>query len=245
MRVHLICLLATLTLPVVVVEPVLAQEAAPKRPWTLQTDFGFINTAGNSSTTSLNAGEKASYTTGHWTLAQSFAAVYGKTGGTTSAENLAATLRADYAITPRLAFYGIGGWERNRFAGIGRRFEEGAGLSFKAVAVERTTLTLEAGASANQQRDLAGAKDNFTSGRGALLFKQMLNAAAYFQQTGEILQNLKDGADTRVNSETALVAPLSARIAFKAGYVIRFDNQPQPGFRKTDRYLTSGLQVVF
>jgi len=87
--------------------------------------------------------------------------------------------------------------------------------------------------------------DNFTSGRGGLLFKQMLNADAYFQQTGEVLQNLKDGADTRVNSEPALVAPLSARIAFKASYVIRFDNQPQPGFKKTDRYLTSGLQVVF
>jgi len=87
--------------------------------------------------------------------------------------------------------------------------------------------------------------DNFTSGRGALLVKQMLNAAAYFQQMGDVLQHLKDGADTRVNSATALVAPLSARIALKAGYVIRFDNQPQPGFKKTDRYLTSGLQVVF
>ncbi len=244
MRVHVIRLSATLALQLILGQALVAQEAVPKRPWTLQADFGFINTSGNTSTTSLNAGEKASYTAGHWTLAQGFAAVYGKTGGATSAENLAATLRVDYAITPRLAFYGTGGWERNRFAGIGRRFEEGAGLSFKAVAAERTTLTLEAGASANQQRDLAGVVDNFTSGRGALLFKQMLNAAAYFQQTGEVLQNLKDGADTRVNSETALVAPLSARIAFKAGYVIRFDNQPQPGFKKTDRYLTSGLQVV-
>lgn len=45
--------------------------------------------------------------------------------------------------------------------------------------------------------------------------------------------------------ETSLVAPLSSRIAFKAGYVIRFDNAPEPGFAKTDRFLTSGLQVVF
>ena len=119
---------------VLFVQSLLAQDTAPKRPWTLQTDFGFVNTSGNTSTTTLNAGETASYRTGHWTFAQGVGAVYGKTGGATSAENLIAGLRGDYAFTPRLAFYGLGGWVRNRFAGIGRRFEEGAGVSFKAVA---------------------------------------------------------------------------------------------------------------
>ena len=245
MQMHVTGRLLGLTLALVAARPVLGQEAAPKRPWALQTDFGFVNTSGNTSTTTLNAGEKASYTAGRWTLAQGFGAVYGRTEGTKSAESYTAGLRADYALSPRLALYGLGGWDRNEFAGISRRFEEGAGLSLKAVVQPRTTLTLEAGAAANQQRDLAGASDNFASGRGAVLFKQMLNAAAYVQQGVEALQNFEDGSDTRVNSETALVAPLSSRIAFKAGYVIRFDNQPEPGFKKTDRYLTSGLQVVF
>lgn len=222
-----------------------AQDPAPKRSWTLQTDFGFVNTAGNTSTTTLNAGQVASLTRGKWTFGQGFQAVYGKTEGQTSAESYKATLRGDYALTPRLAVYGMGGWDRNEFAGISRRFEEGLGLSFKAVVAERTSLTLEAGAAANQQRDLASVAKNFASGRGALLFKHMLGKAAYLQQLGEVLQNLEDGQDTRVNSETALVAPLSARVAFKVGYVIKYDNQPEPGFKKTDRYLTSGLQVVF
>lgn len=245
MQMHVTGRLLGLALALVAAQPVLAQEAAPKRPWTLQTDFGFVNTSGNTSTTTLNAGEKASYTSGRWTLAQGFGAVYGRTEGTKSAENYTAALRADYALSSRLAVYGLGGWDRNEFAGISRRFEEGAGLSLKAVVQPRTSLTLEAGAAANQQRDLTGTSVSFASGRGALLFKQMLNTAAYFQQGAELLQNFEDGSDTRVNSETALVAPLSSRIAFKAGYVIRFDNQPEPGFKKTDRYLTSGLQVVF
>ena len=30
-----------------------------------------------------------------------------------------------------------------------------------------------------------------------------------------------------------------------AGYVIQYDKLPEPGFKTTDRFLTSGLQIVF
>lgn len=222
-----------------------AQEEAPARPWTLETEFGFVNTAGNTATTTLNAGQKASYSTGGWTLGQSFAAVYGRTEGVTSAESYQARLRGDKALSPRLGVYALGGWDRNEFAGISRRFEEGTGLTFKAVALKRTSLVFEAGVAANQQRSTLDQDQNFASGRGALLLKQFLNEKAYFTQMAEVLPNFKESDDLRVNSETALVAPLSSQIAFKAGYVVHYDKAPEPGFKTTDRYLTSGLQIVF
>lgn len=231
-----------------VIVPTLAAQASdstPPRPWKLQTDFGFVNTAGNTSTTTLNAGENLSYTTGDWTFAQLFAVVYGRTDGEKSAENYAANLRGDYAISEHFGVYGLGKWDRDAFAGIARRFEEGVGLTFTPVARARTTLSFEGGISANQQRSTEGIDDQFASGRGAVLFKQLFATAAYFQQTAEILPNLKTSEDYRVNSETALVAPLSKSIAFKASYVIKFDNDPEPGFEETDRFLTSGLQIVF
>lgn len=222
-----------------------AQEEAPKRPWTLETEFGFVNTAGNTATTTLNAGQKASVTSGGWTLGQTFAAVYGKSEGTTSAESYQARLRGDRELSSRVGVYVLGGWDRNEFAGISRRFEEGTGLSFKAIALKRTSLVLEAGVAANQQRSTLGQDQNFASGRGALLLKQFLNEKAYLTQMAEVLPNFKESDDLRINSETALVAPLSSQIAFKAGYVIRYDKDPEPGFETTDRYLTSGLQIVF
>lgn len=222
-----------------------AQDSVLPRPWKLQTDFGFVNTAGNTSTTTLNAGENARYTTGRWTFGQQFQVVYGKTEGEKSAENYTASLRGDFAISEHFGIYGLGNWNRNEFAGIDRRFEEGGGLTVTPVARERTTFSLEAGISANQQRSTDGVYDYFASGRGALLFKQLFTTTAYVQQTAEFLPSLLDRDDYRVNTETALVAPLSKRIAFKAGYVIHFDNDPEPGFEKTDRFLTSGLQVTF
>ena len=40
------------------------------------------------------------------------------------------------------------------------------------------------------------------------------------------------------------MAPLSKRFAVKLSYAIRFDNLPEPGFERTDRVFTSGLQVT-
>jgi putative salt-induced outer membrane protein YdiY len=41
------------------------------------------------------------------------------------------------------------------------------------------------------------------------------------------------------------VAPLSRHLAIKLGYIVRFDNLPEVGVQKTDRFLTTGLQVSF
>ncbi|HWA56820.1 MAG TPA: DUF481 domain-containing protein [Gemmatimonadales bacterium] len=217
----------------------------PKRSWTLQTDLGLVNTAGNTSTTTLNAGDAASVTIGDWTLSQGFAVVYGRTDGSRSAENYVAGLRLDYLVSPGLGMYATGRWSRDRFAGISGRFEEGTGLSFRAVATAATEFSVEAGAVLNQQWNLNGTQDRFASGRGAIKFKHLLSKAAYVKQLAEVLPNLIDANDVRVNTETAVVAPLSSRVALKASYVLKFDNEPQPGFETTDRYLTSGLQVVF
>ena len=214
------------------------------RSWQLQADFGLVNTAGNSSTTTLNGDEQGSYLTGDWTFTQQASALYGESDGTKSAESYLALLRTDYALSQWLGLYLLGQWDRNEFAGISRRFGEGFGLAYKAVALERTTLSLEAGVTGNQQRDVTGNTSNFVGGRGAILFRQFLNDKAYLDQLVEALPNFQQSQDLRINSETSLVVPLSSVIAFKAGYVVHFDNEPEPGFEKTDRYLTSGLQIV-
>jgi len=221
-----------------------AQEEA-KSPWQAQVDLGLVNTAGNTSTTTLSGADEIIYTTLPWTFTQAFAVVYGRNEGLKTAENYHATLRAERNLSERVGIYARGGWDRDQFAGISRRFEEGAGLSFDAVAAERTTLKLEAGGFAAQQRATTGIENDFYGVRAAATFKQLLGAKASFQQIAEILPNLKDTEDLRVHSETALVAPLSRLFSLKVAYVVDFDNQPEPGFGETDRRLTTGLRIAF
>ena len=55
---------------------------------------------------------------------------------------------------------------------------------------------------------------------------------------------LEETDDFRINSETALVAPLSSHFALKLAYLIKFNNAPpSPELVKTDRTLTAGLQL--
>ncbi|MEO8198988.1 MAG: DUF481 domain-containing protein [Gemmatimonadota bacterium] len=233
-----LCALAVLIVPVCS-----AQEPAP-RPVELTGEVGFVNTAGNTDLTTLNAGEKIKYTMTRVTLNQFFALVYGETDGQTTTSLWRTGVRADYALSTRLAVFGSGAFDRNRFAGIQRRFEEGAGLGFKAIASERDKLEFEGGIAITQQRSTLGVDDDFTAARTAAMFQHNFKPTAYFLQTIEVLPNLETSEDLRINTETALVAPLSKRFAVKLSYVIRYDKLPEPGFKKTDRLFTSGLQVT-
>ena len=207
-------------------------------------DLGFVNAAGNTSLTTLNAAEKLTFTRGKVTLGQRSAFVYGRTEGTTSASQWLAGLRGDYALTSRVGVYGLGTFERNRFAGFARRFDEGVGLTFAALRSAADSLSFEGGIGFTQQRSITETSDNFTSARAAATWRHHLNEKAFISEFVEVLPDLKVSDDLRINSETALVAPLSSRLAIKLGYAIRFDNLPEPVFKKTDRLFTTGIQVT-
>jgi putative salt-induced outer membrane protein len=224
--------------------PLAAQDPPPPRPWELNGDIGFVNTAGNSEVTTLNVGEKLTHISGQFTGRQHFALVYGRTDGTTTTSQWRTGLRGDIALSDRIAVYGLAGFDRNRFAGIERRFEEGVGLGVKLITTEQTKMEIEAGLSMTQQRSTLDVGNNFSAARSAALFQYNFKPTAYLLQTVEVLPNLEETDDLRVNTETALVAPLSRRLAIKISYVIRYDKLPEAGFEKTDRLLTSGLQVT-
>lgn len=220
-----------------------AQDPAPD-PLKMTADFGLVSTAGNTEVTTLNVGEKIEWALSRVTLKQSFAMVYGKTEGQTTTNSLRGEVRADYSLSEALALFGAFALDRNRFAGISRRFEENVGLAYKPIRGERDQLELEGGASFTQQRSTLDSTNNFTAARAAGLYRHNFTEATYVQQTVEVLPNLEVSDDLRINTETSLVAPLSTRLAIKLSFVVRYDKLPEPGFKKTDRVFTSGLQVT-
>ncbi len=220
-----------------------AQEPLPPPPVQLTGDIGYVNTAGNTNISTLNIGEKLGYNLSRVTLTHFFSLIYGETDGQTTTSLWRTGVRGEYALSSRTAVFTSAGFDKNRFAGIQRRFEEGAGLGFKAITTEHDKLEFEAGLSLTQQRSTVGVDDDFTSARAAGTFQHNFTPTAFFQQLVEVLPNLEVSEDLRLNSETSLVAPLSKRFAVKLAYVIRYDKLPEPTFKKTDRLFTTGLQI--
>ena len=88
-----------------------------------------------------------------------------------------------------------------------------------------------AGAAPDWERKLAAGQPatDFVSGRTAGVYRHNFTKAAFAQQSIEVLPNLKEGDDYRINSETSVVAPISRHIALKSAFVIHFVNLPELG----------------
>ena len=238
--------LALVTLATLVPAALAAQDP-PKKALVATANVAFVDAAGNTDVTTLSGDQRVEYAPdgSGWTFSEFLSIVYGRTEGETSANALKLGARADRALTARLSAFAGAGYERNRFAGIARRFEEIAGLAYQLLDQPRDQLSTELGAALNQQRSTGGIDDAFVSARAAATYRHLFTEHAWVQQLIEFLPSLEDGEDRRINAETSLVAPLSERFAVKLSYVIRFDNLPEPGFEQTDRILSSGLQVTF
>jgi putative salt-induced outer membrane protein YdiY len=222
-----------------------AQQADTTGPVKFTGTVGLVNTAGNSNVTPVNVGDRIDYKAGAWGLTQLFSVVYGRNEGVTNTSIWAASLRGDRKIGARLAIYALAGWDRNTFAGIDRRWEEGTGLLAHLLTQKKNTLDGEAGISFVQQLSTDGVHDDFPSARLASTYKHLFTETAYFLQSVELLPDLETSKNLRFNTETGLVAPISSHIGLKISYVIRYDNLPEPGFEKTDRLLTSGIQFTY
>lgn len=208
-------------------------------------DLGFIHASGNSNVTSFNLGEKLTWRLAPWVFTQTAKALYGKTEGTTTTESYEAGVRAEYRITSRFGAFALLSYQRDPFAGVAVRWGGGPGLAYTVVQAPRDTLSVDAALTAQRERSTTNVKQSFTAARTGLLFRHRVGAAAVFSQTLEWIANLETMDDQRLNSETALTAPLSRQIALRVSYLIRFDNLPEPGFERTDRILTTGVQIAF
>lgn len=223
-----------------------ADEAAkPEKRWKNVADIGFVDTSGNTDTTSLNIGEKLTWTPDKWKVEALFGLVWAEQDGVETANQWRAGIRADRDLSKRLAVYGLVGWERDPYAGYDGRFTEGVGLAYKAVDAPRDLLVLDGGFSLVQEEFSDGTSNDYPAGRLGGLYKHSFAEKAYFQQTLVFIPSLEDSEDYLINSETALVAPVWGPLALKVAYLIKYDHLPAAGFEDTDTTLTAGLQISF
>jgi putative salt-induced outer membrane protein len=208
-------------------------------------DLGFVNASGNSDVTSFNLGEKLTWPLGRAAFTQNAKVLYGETDGTTTTESYDAGVRLEYPLMSRVGAFGIVTYQRDPFAGVAVRWGGGPGVSIGLVRSARDTLGLETALTKQSERSISNAKQSYAATRTAATLKHLFTATAFFTQTLEWTANLDTMDDQRLNSETALTAPLSRQIALRVSYLIRFDNLPEPGFERTDRILTTGVQVAF
>ncbi len=241
--------------------PLAAQNDADDKSESLAVNFGIVNAAGNTSSTIINVGNRfvVDPRESKFKFTQTFNAVKSAAGNTASAANYRAQLRFDRGLGERFYLFAMTGWERNVPAGLGRRFEETVGLAYQVLSTKTDRLGVESGISFYQQSTIEAGReepvdDEYVAGRLAGRYRRALVGAAFLLQEVEFIPNFEVHHDFRINTETALVAPISGTVGLKLGYTFRYDNMPgQPAtphetgnrLRKSDRLLTAGLRLTY
>lgn len=209
-------------------------------------DAGYVSTTGNSSVQTLNVGYKVAAKVNSWGFNQQFAVVHGKNRGATVTSLWRGSFRADYTVQQGISVYALLSYERNVFAGLKSRVSNNAGVAAVAFEDQRNKVTVEGGVSLTAQRGIApkGRDLDFLGGRAATAYVRRLGAKATVSQSVELLPNFRERDDIRINSESALLAPITKQVGVKLTYVVRYDGLPEEGYQTTDRLFTSGIQVT-
>jgi putative salt-induced outer membrane protein len=236
--------IALLLLSIVAAFPAAALAQEEEKPTKFTADFGYVKTDGNSNVTTLSGADKLERKSGRWLFTQEAGAVWGQTDGVESAGRYNFLLRGDRQLAERLTAFGLASWKRNTFAGISHQFDEGLGLSWKAIAQNGHTLNLEGAVGFVQREPTVGPDENFVSARPGLAYTYDFSEKSQFSANGVYNVNLEDTDNGDGEAHFALTAPVARALALKLGYDMFYRNRPLPGLEKLDTTFIVGLQVV-
>lgn len=243
----------TSTLAAALVLAVAAGAPAPvaaQLEWDNATEFAFVTTSGNASSTTLGlkstlngsgdvstfkvelGGIRASSTFRTRTAVGtpgSFV-VNEMTRTERSAENYYARSRFDRNLGENDFFiFGGAGWARNTFSGFNHRFSFVAGIGDALIDDDVTLLKTDIGGTYTIQKDIdptPGRGDGFGGIRATVEFTRAVSETTDFELNLVADENLRDTEDFRLDALASLSVALTEGLAFKTSYQVLFDNDP-------------------
>jgi len=152
-------------------------------------------------------------------------ALYNESDGEKTSEAEYLNGKYDYFHTPdTYSFYYLGA-ERDEFAGFDYRATARVGLGHQFIKSEHNTLDGEAGVDYVYEQQQDGSED-FPVGRLYGKYVHKFSEGKTFRQDVEVLENLEEFEDLRVNTLTAFEVAINAHLSFKTALTVKFDGQP-------------------
>ncbi len=226
--------------------PTILFAQAKPRAWGGNFDLGYVASSGNTSVKTFSLGEKFVWKgSSAFTLRQEMRSIYGEAEHKVNASLFDADITGDYSLFDGVGVTASAGYDRNRFAGIAKRFEESVGFLWRITTAAHDTVRLTGGILWTQQENVQEFTRKYVAFRGGFWYKRPIREGAYFQEAMEGIPNITNGEDWRFNAETALIAAVTKKVGLKMSYLLKYDHLPEPTYRTTDRIFTTGLQITY
>jgi len=151
-----------------------------------------------------------------------------KSNGVLTRNRALANYELNYKFNDRLYLYGLGGWERNTFAGFTRRFTESGGAGYSVFKSDRMFLDVTAGPAFQQTRYVDGRRDDGMTARAGLEAGWDIRDDLKLSERAAIL------VGTQWTSTTALTYAMTDALAGRVSFDVIHENDPRPGRKATD-----------
>jgi putative salt-induced outer membrane protein len=222
-----------------------APAATPPPPppplWDAQVGASFVGTSGNTNTGSTGADFAAHRRGALWQLESTATVVRSHSEDETTAERYLGTFRAQRKLTPIIGLTSGIRLERDRFAGLNLRSILDGGLSWALVHHPEWTLDGVTSIAWLHENRLEGPGVDSPIGVFQLLSRIPFGTAGDTTQRFTYYPDFKTSSAYRTEAEVTAQAAMSAHLALKIGYLLRYSNDPVPGFKKTDSTTTASV----
>jgi putative salt-induced outer membrane protein len=219
---------------------------AETKNWSDVAELSYVQTGGNTKVQTVLLNNTLKYlpterVIGLWNL--NF--LYGEIDNEKTAERYFTELRADYLWTERFYSFGNATWLKDQFAGLDARYYAGLGVGYFFVKTPKHTLVTEAGLNYTVEEFTDNTDRGYLGGRLFGKYTYSFTEKNFFSQSVEYLPDFKEASNYLVNSETALVSTLNGNLSLKTSYLVRYDNEPAAGKKKTDTIASAAVVANF
>lgn len=225
---------------------------AAQAQWTGKAELGFLNTSGNTESTSANAKFDLKRESEKWINTFYAGALYGNNGEFTNAERYEARYQLDYKINDRLSWFGALRGEQDRFSGFVYQATVSTGAAYKFIDTPTTRLAFSIGAGyrrlQNETLIQTDAGEVIERIEGEEESDPVITAGSTYEHnltantkiTNKFLAE-SGSENTALQDDLALQVSMSKTLALAVGYGIRYNTDPPPLSETTDTLITVNL----
>jgi putative salt-induced outer membrane protein len=218
--------------------PVVAEET---KELTMDGEFGFIYTSGNTETTSASAGFKAKQELEQWSNDFLIEGLYkkdtvenemGEEIEQTSAQKFFGSAQGNYKLeNPNHRLFGFASYEDDKFSNFKYQATVAAGWNQKVFEDEVSSFEYSIGPGYSFAENQAGEDLNSVIVRGSLGYKYKISETAQFSQTF----STEMGSDnTKSRAESALSAQIAGGLSMKLSIKFDHNSDVAAGVEKLD-----------
>ncbi len=211
-----------------------------------ESEAGLASANGNTKTQTYNFKQLNNYVWDKNTMTFKSRFLNAFANGNETARYFNAGLRYERELTESISTFIGETFERDKFAGIDKRYITDAGGKYSFIKEETNKWFAELGYRYMAERRYDGTKAYSSYLRAFTEWEKKWNESFSTKYWFELLPNLSNSTDYQYNTEASVSAMLTNIFSLKSGFLLRYDHLPAPGIRhKTDTLLTTALVAKF